>query len=99
MKDCQSLINLSTDERKSFFCLDTSGNRSKFSYMEKHYPSILNEIEIYAKQYNLDHLPFKEQCYLFAYDIKKAPINDKLKGSCFMIGIHCLISCLTPRPQ
>ena len=76
MKDCQSLINLSTDERKSFFCLDTSGNRSKFSYMEKHYPSILNEIEIYAKQYNLDHLPFKEQCYLFAYDIKKAPIND-----------------------
>lgn len=76
MKDCQSLINLSTDERKSFFCMDTSGNRSKIFYMEKHYPSILNEIEMYAKQYNLEHLPFKEQCYLFANDIKKAPVND-----------------------
>ena len=57
--------------------MDTSGNRSKFFYMEKHYPSILNEIEMYAKQYNLDHLPFKEQCYLFANDIKKAPVNEK----------------------
>lgn len=76
MKDCQSLINLSTDERKSFFCMDTSGNRSKFFYMEKHYPSILKEIEMYAKEYNLDHLPFKEQCYLFANDIKKAPVNN-----------------------
>ena len=76
MKDCQSLINLSTDERKSFFCMDVSGNRSKFTYMEKHYPSVLNEIENYTKQYNLDHLPFKEQCYLFANDIKKAPMND-----------------------
>jgi hypothetical protein len=56
--------------------MDTSGNRSKFFYMEKHYPSILNEIEMYAEQYNLDHLPFKEQCYLFANDIKKAPVND-----------------------
>jgi hypothetical protein len=56
--------------------MDTSGNRSKFFYMEKHYPSILNEIEMYAKQYNLDLLPFKEQCYLFANDIKKAPVND-----------------------
>ena len=76
MKDCQSLINLSIDERKSFFCMDTSGNRAKFSYMQKHYHSILIEIEDYAKKYNLDHLPFKEQCYLFAYDIKKAPVND-----------------------
>jgi hypothetical protein len=56
--------------------MDTSGNRSKFFYMEKHYPSILNEIEMYAEQYNLYHLPFKEQCYLFANDIKKAPVND-----------------------
>lgn len=76
MKDCQSLINLSIDERKSFFCMDTSGNRAKFSYMERHYPFILTEIELYAKQYGLDHLPFKEQCYLFANDIKKAPLND-----------------------
>ena len=56
--------------------MDTSGNRSKFFFMEKHYPSILNEIELYANQYNLDHLPFKEQCYLFANDIKIAPVND-----------------------
>jgi hypothetical protein len=76
MKDCQSLINLSIEERKSFFCMDTSGNRAKFSYMQKHYPSILVEIEDYAKNYNLDHLPFKEQCYLFAYNIKKAQVND-----------------------
>lgn len=67
---------MNVEERKSFFCMDTSGNRSKFSYMEKYYPSILREIEIYSKQYNLDHLPFKEQCYLFANDIKKAPVND-----------------------
>jgi hypothetical protein len=76
MKDCQSLINLSIDERKSFFCMDTSGNRAKFSYMQKHYSSILVEIEEYARKYNLDHLPFKEQCYLFAHDIKKVPVND-----------------------
>ena len=76
MKDCQSLINLSIEERKSFFCMDTSGNRAKFSYMQKHYPSILVEIEDYAKIYNLIHLPFKEQCYLFAYNIKKAQVND-----------------------
>lgn len=77
MKDCQSLINLSIEERKCFFCMDTSGNRAKFSYMQKHYPAILNEIEDYAEKNNLDHLPFKEQCYLFANDIKRAPVNDK----------------------
>lgn len=76
MNDCQSLINLSIEERKSFFCMDVSGNRSKFFYMQKHHPSILIEIEKYAVQYNLDHLPFKEQCYLFANDIKSAPVND-----------------------
>lgn len=76
MKDCKSLIDLSVDERKSFFCLDNSGNRAKFSFMEKHYPSILLEIQSYAKKYNLDHLAFKEQCYLFAHDIKIAPVNN-----------------------
>ena len=77
MLECQSLINQSVEERKKFFCLDNSGNRAKYFFMEKHYPNVLKEILSYSSENNLDHLPFKEQCYLFAHNIKQAPLNDK----------------------
>lgn len=55
--------------------MDTSGNRSKYTFMIRHYPSILNEIENYSLEYELFNLPFKEQCYLFAHDIKEPPVS------------------------
>jgi hypothetical protein len=76
MKNCQSIINLTADEKISFFCMDTSGNRSKYTYMLKHYPSILSEITKYSLEYGLSDLPFKEQCYLFANNIKYIPISE-----------------------
>ena len=75
MKDCQSIINLSIQEKINFFCMDTSGNRSKFTFLMCHYHEILNEIENYSLKYKLSDLPFKEQCYLFAHEIKEPPVN------------------------
>ena len=75
MKDCQSIINLTIQEKINFFCMDTSGNRSKYTFMMCHYPNILNEIENYSLKYKLSDLPFKEQCYLFAHEIKEPPVN------------------------
>lgn len=87
---------------KNFFLLNnSSGNKTKETFLLKNHKEIYEKIILYIKENNLnENLSFKEKIFLFMNDIKEEPkcenCNEKLKFKKSLkegYGVYCSLKC------